>query len=90
MVAGFRRTISFPTPPTGGAGPSATNKYGAYHARLASLPCRFHLLVLQLDDDVADLRELVGRLASQAFAEAMAEGAARPGRVVLPLSELLH
>jgi hypothetical protein len=46
--------------------------------------------VLQLDDDVADLRELVGRLASKASAEAMAEGAAQLGRVVLSLSELLH
>jgi hypothetical protein len=37
MVAGFRRTISFPTPrsptpPMGGTGPSAANKYGAYRA----------------------------------------------------------
>ncbi|AQK39658.1 hypothetical protein ZEAMMB73_Zm00001d023609 [Zea mays] len=79
-----------PLPPTRGAGPSGANKYGAYRARLASLPCRFHLLVLQLDDDVADLRELVGRLASKASAEAMAEGAAQLGRVVLSLSELLH
>jgi hypothetical protein len=46
--------------------------------------------VLQLDDDVTNLRELVGRLVSQASAEAMAEGAARSGRVVLSLSELLH
>ncbi|PUZ76991.1 hypothetical protein GQ55_1G334900 [Panicum hallii var. hallii] len=93
MVAGFRRTISFPapkspTPPVGGAGTSS--KSAAYRARSTSLPCRFHPLVLQLDDDVADLRALVGRLASRASAEAVAEGAERLGRVLVSLSDLLH
>lgn len=98
-MVGFRRTISFPAPrspappPTGGggAGPSAAAKSAAYRARSASLPCRFHPLVLQLDDDVADLRALVSRLASSPQpAEAVAEGAARLGRVLVSLSELLH
>ncbi|KAF8768660.1 hypothetical protein HU200_007213 [Digitaria exilis] len=94
MVAGFRRTISFPapkspTPPAGGAA-TATAKSAAYRARSASLPCRFHPLVLQLDDDVADLRALVGRLVSQASAEAVAEGAEQLGRVLVSLSDLLH
>ncbi|AQK73430.1 DUF241 domain protein [Zea mays] len=93
MVVGFRRTISFPAPrsPAPPAGPSAANnKSVAYRARSASLPCRFHPLVLQLDDDVADLRALVGRLASRASAEAVAEAAARLGRVLASLSGLLH
>ncbi|KAG0534743.1 hypothetical protein BDA96_04G305800 [Sorghum bicolor] len=104
MVVGFRRTISFPaprspTPPSGtGAGPSAAaaaNKSAAYRARSASLPCRFHPLVLQLDDDVADLRALVGRLLASSqsqshAAEAVAEGAAQLGRVLVSLSDLLH
>ncbi|KAG2652944.1 translation initiation factor IF-2-like [Panicum virgatum] len=97
MVAGFRRTISFPapkspTPPAGGAGPSSasSSKSAAYRARSASLPCRFHPLVLQLDDDVADLRALVARLASRASAEAVAEGAEQLGRVLVSLSDLLH
>ncbi|RLN09770.1 uncharacterized protein C2845_PM11G30610 [Panicum miliaceum] len=94
MVAGFRRTISFPatkspTPPAGPSG-AASSKSAAYRARSASLPCRFHPLVLQLDDDVADLRALVGRLASRASAEAVAEGAERLGRVLVSLSDLLH
>ncbi|TVU27956.1 hypothetical protein EJB05_19461, partial [Eragrostis curvula] len=54
MVVGFRRTISFPAPKSPAAGTST--KSAAYRARSASLPCRFHPLVLQLDDDVADLR----------------------------------
>ncbi|KAF8765415.1 hypothetical protein HU200_008560 [Digitaria exilis] len=89
MVAGFRRTISFPAPksPTP---PATTAKSAAYRARSASLPCRFHPLVLQLDDDVADLRALVGRLVSQASAEAVAEGAEQLGRVLVSLSDLLH
>ncbi|OEL34112.1 hypothetical protein BAE44_0004868 [Dichanthelium oligosanthes] len=98
MVVGFRRTISFPAPksPTaaaagaGGAGPSANSKSAAYRARSASLPCRFHPLVLQLDDDVADLRAMVGHLVSRASAEAVAEGAEQLGRVLVSLSELLH
>lgn len=87
MVAGFRRTISFPAPksPT-----PPSNKSAAYRARSASLPCRFHPLVLQLDDDVADLRALVGRLLSGASAEAVAEGAEQLGRVLVSLSDLLH
>lgn len=55
MVVGFRRTISFPAPrsPAPPAGPSAANnKSVAYRARSASLPCRFHPLVLQLDVEV--------------------------------------
>ncbi|KAL5649269.1 hypothetical protein ACJX0J_040078, partial [Zea mays] len=53
------------------------------------LPCRFHSLVLQLDDDVADLRTLVGRLASRASMEAVAEAATRLDRVLVSLSGLL-
>ena len=83
MVAGFRRTISFPAPksptPPAGASAAASGKSAAYRARSASLPCRFHPLVLQLDDDVADLRALVARLASRASAEAVAEGAEQLG-----------
>ncbi|XP_062222501.1 uncharacterized protein LOC133921576 [Phragmites australis] len=90
MVVGFRRTISFPAPKSlAGAGSSA-NKSAAYRARSASLPCRFHPLVLQLDDDVADLRALVGRLVSDATAGSVAEGAEQLGRVLVSLSELLH
>ena len=94
MVAGFRRTISFPAPksptPPAGASAAASGKSAASRARSASLPCRFHPLALQLDDDVADLRALVARLASRASAEAVAEGAERLGRVLVSLSDLLH
>ena len=93
-MAGFRRTISFPAPksptPPAGASAAASGKSAAYRARSASLPCRFHPLVLQLDDDVADLRALVARLASRASAETVAEGAERLGRVLVSLSDLLR
>ncbi|KAL6634898.1 hypothetical protein ACP70R_027569 [Stipagrostis hirtigluma subsp. patula] len=95
MVVGFRRTISFPAPKSpasngaGAAGSSGTRS-AAYRARSASLPCRFHPLVLQLDDDVADLRALVGRLVSDATAGSVAEGAEQLGRVLVSISELLH
>ncbi|CAO2048029.1 unnamed protein product [Urochloa humidicola] len=80
MVPGFRRTISFPAPTT------TTTICRA--GRSASLPCRFHPLVLQLDDDVADLRALVGRLLSEEASAA--EGAEQLGRVLVSLSDLLH
>ncbi|CAL4884614.1 unnamed protein product [Urochloa decumbens] len=76
MVAGFRRTISFPAP-TLGPPRSA--------ARSASLPCRFHPLVLQLDDDVADLRALL-----QEPSEPAPSVADQLGRVLVSLSDLLH
>lgn len=69
-------------------GPNATYKS-------ASLPCRFHPLVLQLDNDMADLWVLVGRLASSqapasVSAKVVAEGAAQLGGVLVSLSKLLH
>ncbi|CAN6233991.1 unnamed protein product [Urochloa humidicola] len=81
MVPGFRRTISFPAPTT-------TTTTICRAGRSASLPCRFHPLVLQLDDDVADLRALVGRLVSEKASAA--EGAEQLGRVLVSLSDLLH
>ncbi|CAN6246629.1 unnamed protein product [Urochloa humidicola] len=83
MVPGFRRTISFPAPTTT---PNTTTICRA--GRSASLPCRFHPLVLQLDDDVADLRALVARLVSEEASAA--EGADQLGRVLVSISDLLH
>ncbi|EEE57544.1 hypothetical protein OsJ_07874 [Oryza sativa Japonica Group] len=77
MVVGFRRTISFPAPKAATAA-----KGEAYRVRSASLPCRFHPLVVQLDEDVATMRELVGRLASAASAGSVAGAAEQLGRVL--------
>lgn len=91
MVVGFRRTISFPAPKSASAAAAGSSgKSAAYRVRSASLPCRFHPLVLQLDDDVASLRGLVGALASSASAGSIAEGAEQLGRVLVSLSELLQ
>ncbi|XP_040376904.1 uncharacterized protein LOC102713170 [Oryza brachyantha] len=87
MVVGFRRTISFPAPKAAAA---AAAKGEAYRVRSASLPCRFHPLVVQLDEDVATMRGVVGRLASGASAGSVAEAAEQLGRVLVSLSELLH
>uniref|UniRef100_A0ACD5YUW4 Uncharacterized protein n=1 Tax=Avena sativa TaxID=4498 RepID=A0ACD5YUW4_AVESA len=84
MVVGFRRTISFPAPRSASAGSNG------YRVRCASLPCRFHPLVLQLDEDVATLRDLAGGLASAPSARSIGEGAEQLGRVLVSLSELLH
>ncbi|CAL5018818.1 unnamed protein product [Urochloa decumbens] len=81
MVAGFRRTISFPAPTTS----TNSSKSAVYRARSASLPCRFHPLVLQLDDDVADLRALLHE--QEPSAPPVAE---QLGRVLVSLSDLLH
>jgi hypothetical protein len=86
MELAYRRTISLPVPKSP-ASPAAGTKSAAYQARSASLPCRFHPLVLQLDDDVADLRATVGRLAASGSVAAVAEQLVR---VLVSLSELLH
>ncbi|CAN6280437.1 unnamed protein product [Urochloa humidicola] len=75
MAPGFRRTISFPAPAA-----AATH-------RSASLPCRFHPLVLQLDDDVADLRALLLQEDHHQQASSVAD---QLGRVLVSLSDLLH
>ncbi|KAM0838417.1 hypothetical protein ACQ4PT_060994 [Festuca glaucescens] len=84
MVAGFRRTISFPDPR-----PKAKSAEG-YRVRSASLPCRFHPLVHQLDDDVAALRRLAGPLPSAPTARSIGECAEQLGRVLASLSDLLR
>ncbi|KAM0822479.1 hypothetical protein ACQ4PT_071461 [Festuca glaucescens] len=91
MVAGFRRTISFPAPRSSSSAAAAAGKSAeGYRVRSASLPCRFHPLVLQLDEDVAALRDLAGALASAPTARSIGEGAEQLGRVLVSLSELLH
>jgi hypothetical protein len=88
-MAGYRRTISFPTPRTANGKLAA-----AYRVRSASLPCRFHPLVLQLDDDVAALRLVVGAsgtsTAPPQSASAVSAAASQVVRVLASLSELLH
>jgi hypothetical protein len=86
IVLAYRRTLSLPVP-TFPAKPAVGTKSAAYQARSASVPFRFHPLVLQLDDDVADLRATVGRLAPSGSVAAVAEQLLR---VLVSLSELLH
>uniref|UniRef100_A0ACD5UUK0 Uncharacterized protein n=1 Tax=Avena sativa TaxID=4498 RepID=A0ACD5UUK0_AVESA len=98
-MAGYRRTISFPTPRTAA---TANGKLAAaYRVRSASLPCRFHPLVLQLDDDVAALRLVIGvgyspssssagSSAPPQSASAVSAAASQIVRVLTSLSELLH
>ncbi|EEE61493.1 hypothetical protein OsJ_15779 [Oryza sativa Japonica Group] len=93
-MAGYRRTISFPAPrPAAFAiGATARDKLAAaYHVRSASLPCRFHPLVVQLDDDVAALRLVIGQSPPAApSASSVSAAASQVGRVLVSLSELLH
>ncbi|KAF7003019.1 hypothetical protein CFC21_018405 [Triticum aestivum] len=87
-MAGYRRTISFPTPKAAAA---ASGKLAAaYRVRSASLPCRFHPLVLQLDDDVAALRLVLGGQAPSCSAPSVSAAASHIGRVLASLSDLLH
>ncbi|KAL6882640.1 hypothetical protein ACP4OV_011330 [Aristida adscensionis] len=89
-MAGYRRTISFPAPK-----PGAGDKLAAYRVRSSSLPCRFHPLLLQLDDDVAALRLVIGLSppsspAAAPTASSVSAAASQVGRVLVSLSELLH
>uniref|UniRef100_A0A0D9W876 Uncharacterized protein n=1 Tax=Leersia perrieri TaxID=77586 RepID=A0A0D9W876_9ORYZ len=94
-MAGYRRTISFPAAPKPAAF-AAKDKdklAAAYHVRSASLPCRFHPLVAQLDDDVAALRLVIGQSppsSSSCSASSVSAAASQVGRVLVSLSDLLH
>ncbi|CAN6229196.1 unnamed protein product [Urochloa humidicola] len=97
-MAGYRRTISFPAPKPAAdaffALSAASDKLAAYRARSASLPCRFHPLLLQLDDDVAALRLVTGQSppcasASTPTASSVSAAASQVGRVLVSLSDLL-
>ena len=98
MAAGYRRTISFPTPKEAAI---ANGKLAAaYRVRSASLPCRFHPLVLQLDDEVAALRLVLGTgrhspspsssAAPPNSASTVSAAASQLVRVLASLSDLLH
>ncbi|OEL29838.1 hypothetical protein BAE44_0009144 [Dichanthelium oligosanthes] len=99
-MAGYRRTISFPAPKPEAdaffALAAASDKLAAYRVRSASLPCRFHPLLLQLDDDVAALRLVIGQHSPQPCpssaptASSVSAAASQVGRVLVSLSELLH
>ncbi|KAF0891233.1 hypothetical protein E2562_009411 [Oryza meyeriana var. granulata] len=98
-MAGYRRTISFPAPKPAAFAISTTASKDklatAYHVRSASLPCRFHPLVVQLDDDVAALRLVIGQSppaggCAPPSASSISAAASQVGRVLVSLSELLH
>jgi len=56
----------------------------------ASLPCRFHPLLLQLDDDVAALRPVTGPPLLAPTASVVSVAAPQVGRVVVSLFDLLR
>jgi hypothetical protein len=97
-MAGYRRTISFPAPKPGAdalALATASDKLAAYRIRSSSLPCRFHPLLLQLDDDVAALRLVIGQSppcpsAPSPSASSVSAAASQVCRVLVSLSELLR
>ncbi|GJN26738.1 hypothetical protein PR202_gb14696 [Eleusine coracana subsp. coracana] len=94
-MAGYRRTISFPAAKPGGSATdlaSASDKLAAYRIRSCSLPCRFHPLVLQLDDDVAALRLVIGQSPPSPVstsASSVSAAASQTSRVLGSLSDLL-
>ncbi|XP_066347044.1 uncharacterized protein [Miscanthus floridulus] len=109
MMAGYRRAISFPAPKPAADGAfalaTASDKLATYRIRSSSLPCRFHPLLLQLDDDVAALRLVIGQSSPPRGPSASAGAGAPPSppsassvsaaasqvcRVLVSLSELLH
>jgi hypothetical protein len=99
MMAGYRRAISFPAPKPAADGAfalaTASDKLAAYRIRSSSLPCRFHPLLLQLDDDVAALRLVIGQSSSPPpcgtpTASSVSAAASQVCRVLVSLSDLLH
>ncbi|XP_062224890.1 uncharacterized protein LOC133923623 [Phragmites australis] len=95
-MAGYQRTISFPARKPAAdtfALATASDKLAAYRIRSASLPCRFHPLLLQLDEDVAALRLVIGQSPPSTdapTASSLSAAASQVGRVLVSLPELLH
>ncbi|CAD6262697.1 unnamed protein product [Miscanthus lutarioriparius] len=103
-MAGYRRAISFPAPKPAADGAfaleTASDKLATYRIRSSSLPCRFHPLLLQLDDDVAALRLVIGQSSPPRgpsagappppSASSVSAAASQVCRVLVSLSELLH
>ncbi|CAA2998519.1 uncharacterized protein LOC111373787 [Olea europaea var. sylvestris] len=51
MVAGYRRSLSFPNQPS-----YSTKSKKTFHVRSASLPCRTHPIISQLKDEINELK----------------------------------
>ncbi|MQL98475.1 hypothetical protein Taro_031191 [Colocasia esculenta] len=85
MVAGFRRFASLPVPGPA-RGPSPPEK--SYHVRSTSLPCRSHLLISQLEDEVRATG--AWRLPSAPAPDGLRSGLVRLELLHLALDDLLQ
>lgn len=85
----YRRTVSFPNPPTPRPRPSGPSAKG-YHVRSASLPCvRSHPLIPQLRDEIAELRAWE-RARSGPGSGSLVDGLARLKGVLDSLDDVLQ
>ncbi|XP_072962964.1 uncharacterized protein [Typha angustifolia] len=83
MVVGFGRSISFPNPKT-----TPLNRTRFAAAKSASLPCRFHPLVVNLDDAIVALRSWAA--AQPPTATWVTDGLAHLAQLLAFLADLLH
>ncbi|XP_051139591.1 uncharacterized protein LOC127257250 [Andrographis paniculata] len=87
MVTSFRRSLSFPNPPsqTSGKPPKSL------HVRSASLPCRTHPIIAQLRDEIAELSSWSAAVSDGGRTAAwICDGMRRLKTVHESLDDLLH
>ncbi|XP_047977843.1 uncharacterized protein LOC125219807 [Salvia hispanica] len=81
MVTSFRRSLSFPNPP------SAPKPRTAIHVRSASLPCRTHPIISHLRDEISDLHSWSADARTSSW---LCDGLRRLKSVHESLDDLLH
>ncbi|KAL1543655.1 hypothetical protein AAHA92_20597 [Salvia divinorum] len=83
MVTGFRRSLSFPNPPSH----TASKPRAAIHVRSTSLPCRSHTIIPHLRDEISELHSWSSDARTSAW---LCDGLRRLKSVHESLDDLLH
>ncbi|XP_057796992.1 uncharacterized protein LOC131013007 [Salvia miltiorrhiza] len=84
MVTSFRRSLSFPNPPSSH---NASKPRNALHVRSTSLPCRSHPIISQLQDEISELHSWSAASRTSAW---LCDGLRRLKSVHESLDDLLH
>lgn len=86
MVTSFRRSLSFPNPPSH----NSSKPQQTLHVRSASLPCRSHPIISQLRDEISELQSWSAAESAARTSAWLCDGLRRLKSVHESLDDLLH
>ncbi|KAH6782480.1 hypothetical protein C2S51_007773 [Perilla frutescens var. frutescens] len=86
MVTSFRRSLSFPNPPSN----NSPKPQKTLHVRSTSLPCRSHPIISQLRDEISALQSWSAAESSARTSAWLCDGLRRLKAVHESLDDLLH